>query len=96
LAPAIARVDGMPHLELIFLHSESADGCNARSVPAAPVSSDLKIARHLVAGWCQDREKTCHQFAAKISGLVEPLDYFRWRMRKAERDRSIKAMNSLS
>ncbi len=22
----------MPHLELIFLHSESADGCNARRV----------------------------------------------------------------
>ena len=44
MAPAIARVDGMPHLELIFLHSESADGCNARRVPAAPVSSDLKIA----------------------------------------------------
>ena len=32
LAPASARVDGMPHLELIFLHSESADGCN----PGAP------------------------------------------------------------
>src|ERR1700730_15039998 len=25
-----ARVDGMPHLELIFPHLESADGCNAR------------------------------------------------------------------
>src|SRR5258706_13372860 len=55
----------MPHLELIFLHSESADGCNVRRVPAAPVSSDLKIARHLVAGWCQDRGKTCHQFTDK-------------------------------
>jgi len=32
LAPAMARVDGMPHLELIFLNSESADGCNARIV----------------------------------------------------------------
>jgi hypothetical protein len=29
---AIAGVAGMPHLELIFLHSESADGCNARRV----------------------------------------------------------------
>jgi hypothetical protein len=28
----MARVDGMPHLELISLHSESADGCNARIV----------------------------------------------------------------
>jgi hypothetical protein len=37
-------VDGMPHLELIFLHSESADGYNARHVPAASVSSGLKIA----------------------------------------------------
>jgi hypothetical protein len=27
LAPAIARVDGMPHLELTFPHSESVDGC---------------------------------------------------------------------
>jgi hypothetical protein len=44
LAPAIARVGGMPHLELIFLHSESADGCNARRVPAASVSFDLEIA----------------------------------------------------
>ena len=44
MAPAIALVGGMPHLELIFLHSESADGCNARRVPAASVSSDLKIA----------------------------------------------------
>ena len=23
----------MPHMELIFLHSENADGCNARRVP---------------------------------------------------------------
>ena len=23
-------MDGMPHMELIFLHSESADGCNGR------------------------------------------------------------------
>ena len=43
MAPAIARVDGMPRPELIFLHSESADGCNARRVPPS-VSSDLKIA----------------------------------------------------
>jgi hypothetical protein len=35
-SPAIARVDGMPHLELIFLHSESADGYNARHVPLLP------------------------------------------------------------
>ena len=28
----MARQDGMPHPELIFLHSESADGCNARVV----------------------------------------------------------------
>ena len=35
MAPAIALVGGMPRLELIFLHSESADGCNARRVPAA-------------------------------------------------------------
>ena len=33
----------MPHPELIFLHSESADGCNnAQHVP--PVSSNLKNA----------------------------------------------------
>jgi hypothetical protein len=32
----------MPHPELIFPHSESADGSNARRVAA--VSSDLKIA----------------------------------------------------
>jgi hypothetical protein len=44
LAPAIAWVDGMPHLELIFLHSERADGCNARPVPAVPARPDLKIA----------------------------------------------------
>ena len=42
--PAIARVDGTPHLELIFPHSESADGCNALRVPTASVSFDLKIA----------------------------------------------------
>ena len=36
-------LDGMPHLELIFLRSESADGYNAwRARPS--VSSDLKIA----------------------------------------------------
>ena len=29
MAPAIALAGGMPHLELIFLHSENADGCNA-------------------------------------------------------------------
>jgi hypothetical protein len=29
----------MPHLELIFLHSESADGCNARRVRTADVST---------------------------------------------------------
>jgi hypothetical protein len=47
LAPAIVRVDGMPRLELIFLHSERADGCNARpvpAVPAVPASPNLKIA----------------------------------------------------
>jgi hypothetical protein len=43
LALAIARVDGMPHLELIFLHSENADGCNAQRARPS-VSSDLKIA----------------------------------------------------
>jgi hypothetical protein len=37
-------VDGTPHLELIFPHSESADGCNARRVPTPSVRSDLKIA----------------------------------------------------
>ena len=42
-APAIARVHGMPHLELIFLHSESADGCNARRAHPS-VSSDLSRA----------------------------------------------------
>jgi hypothetical protein len=42
LAPAIARVDGMPHLVLIFLHSMSAVGCNSWRCPS--VSSDLKIA----------------------------------------------------
>jgi hypothetical protein len=30
LAPAIARVDGMLHLELIFSHSATADGYSAR------------------------------------------------------------------
>jgi hypothetical protein len=40
LAPAIARVDGMLHLELIFLHSGSTDGCNARRARPS-VSSDL-------------------------------------------------------
>ena len=33
----------MPRPELIFLHSENADGCNARRVPApplAPICSD--------------------------------------------------------
>jgi hypothetical protein len=34
-ALAIARAAGMPHLELIFLHSGSADGCNARRVRTA-------------------------------------------------------------
>jgi hypothetical protein len=33
----------MPHLELIFQHSESADGCNARRARPS-VSSDLKNA----------------------------------------------------
>ena len=41
--PAIARVDGMPHPELIFLHSENADGCNAWHAHTS-VCSDLKIA----------------------------------------------------
>ena len=42
-SPAIARVDGMPHPGLIFLHSESADGFNAwRARPS--VSPDLTIA----------------------------------------------------
>jgi hypothetical protein len=40
----MARQDGMPRPELIFVHSGSADGCNARRVPAGSVSSDLKIA----------------------------------------------------
>jgi hypothetical protein len=30
--PAITRVDGMPHLESIFLHSESVDGCKPQRV----------------------------------------------------------------
>ena len=34
----------MPRPELIFLHSGSADGCNARRVPTPSVSSDLKNA----------------------------------------------------
>jgi hypothetical protein len=38
----------MPHLELIFLHSESADGCNAWRVP--PVSFDLKKRVKAVTG----------------------------------------------
>ncbi len=38
------EVDGMPHLESIFLHSESVDGSNAGRVRALSVSSDLKIA----------------------------------------------------
>ena len=50
MAPAIARVDGMPHLELIFLHSESADGCKPQRVWCPTVSSDLKIAS-TVTGW---------------------------------------------
>ena len=33
----------MPRPELIFLHSGSADGCNAQHVPPS-VSPDLKIA----------------------------------------------------
>jgi DNA topoisomerase-3 len=33
--PYGTRVDGMHHLELIFPHSESADGCNVQRVPAA-------------------------------------------------------------
>ena len=41
MAPAIARVDGMPLRALIFLHSERADGCNARRA-LPPVSSDLE------------------------------------------------------
>ena len=45
MAPAMARRDGMPRLELIFLHSASADGCNAwRASPIItkriPVSVD--------------------------------------------------------
>ena len=32
MAPAIARVDGMPRLELIFPHSKSADGWSAQGV----------------------------------------------------------------
>jgi hypothetical protein len=39
LAPAIARVGGMPHLDLIFLHSESADGSNGQRVPGPPLAS---------------------------------------------------------
>jgi DNA topoisomerase-3 len=38
-ARSIARAAGMPHPELIFLHSESADGCNARRVRTADVST---------------------------------------------------------
>ena len=33
LVAAIARLDGTPHQESIFLHSKSAVGCNARRVP---------------------------------------------------------------
>ena len=54
MAPAIARVDGMPHPELIFLHSESADGCNARRVP--PVSFDLKIVKAVTG--CTNKSPT--------------------------------------
>ena len=43
LAPAIARLDGMPHLELIFLHSKSADGVTLSVFPPS-VSFDLKNA----------------------------------------------------
>jgi len=45
----MARQDGMPRPELIFLHSGSADGCNnAQHVP--PVSSDLKKRVKAVTG----------------------------------------------
>ena len=63
MAPAIAPVDGIPHLELIFLHSESADGCNARRVPAASVSSDLKIASNK----CRLHKQIDPQHAARPS-----------------------------
>ena len=46
----------MPHLELIFLHSGSADGCNARRVPALSISSDLKIVKAVIG--CTNRSPT--------------------------------------
>jgi hypothetical protein len=47
----------MPHPELIFLHSESADGCNARRVPTPSASFDLKKRVKAVTG-CTDRSPT--------------------------------------
>jgi hypothetical protein len=45
----------MPHPELIFLHSESADGCNVRRVPTPSVSSDLKSSKQWPAAQTDSR-----------------------------------------
>ena len=48
----MARVDGMPHLELIFLNSESADGCNARIVRHVASSMQVNTPQTVQRPYC--------------------------------------------
>ncbi len=48
----MARVDGMPHLELIFLNSESADGCNGRIVRHVSSSMQVNTPQTLQRPYC--------------------------------------------
>ena len=43
-ARAMAGVNGVPSMELIFIHWGRGDGSDARRLPARSASSDLKIA----------------------------------------------------
>jgi hypothetical protein len=54
----------MPHLELIFLHSESADGCNARRVRTADVPTPD----------AEPRQHNCPRRVACIIAVVGYLD----------------------
>ena len=48
----MARVDGMPHLELIFLHSEGADDCNVRIVRHVASSMQVNTPQTLQRSYC--------------------------------------------
>ena len=57
----------MPHLELIFLHSESADGCNARRVRTAstPDAEPATISKRQTAAEHLDRIE--HEFGIEAA-----------------------------